>query len=92
MGNNDYIKRIKLLESRKMKTYKITLTSPVRNITFTVDAKTEFMACSIAKKRFKLFSQADCHVADVKRLKSRTEKILIVGSFGLFAAAFFLLF
>lgn len=73
-----------------MNTYKIALTSPTKNITFTVEAKTEFMACSIAKKRFKLFSQADCHVADVKRLKSRTEKILIVGSFGLFVTAFVL--
>ena len=69
-------------------TYKITLTSPVKNITFTVEAKTEFMACSIARERFKLFSQADCHIADVKRLKSRTEKILILGSFALFVSAF----
>ena len=69
-------------------TYKIALTSPVKNITFTVEAKTEFMACSIAKKRFKLFSQADCHIADVKRLKSRTEKIMILGSFALFVSAF----
>ena len=57
-------------------------------MTFTVDAKTEFMACRIAKKRFKLFSQANCHVAEVKRLKSRTEKIIILGSFALFAVAF----
>lgn len=71
-----------------MNTYKITLTSHEKNVTFTVDAKTEFMACSIAKKRFKLFSQANCHVADVKRLKSRTEKIMILGSFALFAVAF----
>ena len=68
--------------------YKIALTSIEKNITFTVEAKTEFMACSIAKKRFKYFSQADCHIADVKRLKSRTEKIMILGSFALFAAAF----
>lgn len=71
-----------------MSTYKIALTSTDKNKTFTVEAKTEFMACSIAKKRFKLFSQADCHIADVKRLKSRTEKILILGSFVLFASAF----
>ena len=69
-------------------TYKIALTSPVKNITFKVEAKTEFMACSIAKKRFKYFSQAECHIADVKRLKSRTEKIMILGSFALFVAVF----
>jgi|GEM_PF-5947682 len=71
-----------------MSTYKITLTSAENNVTFKVDAKTEFMACSVAKKRFKLFSQANCHVAEVKRLKSRTEKIMISSSFALFAAAF----
>ena len=69
-------------------TYKIALTSHAKNITFKVEAKTEFMACSIAKKRFKYFSQAECHIADVKRLKSRTEKIMILGSFALFATAF----
>lgn len=57
-------------------------------MTFTVEAKTEFMACRIAKNRFKLFSQVNCHVADVKRLKSRTEKIMVLGSFALFAVAF----
>ena len=73
-------------------TYKIALTSPVKNITFTVEAKTEFMACRIAKKRFKYFSQADCHIADVKRLKSLTEKIMILGSFALFVSAFVMTF
>ncbi len=71
-----------------MNTYKVALTSAEKNITFTVEAKTEFMACSIAKKRFKLFSQANCHVAEVKRLKSRTERIMVLGSFSLFAVAF----
>ncbi len=71
-----------------LNTYKITLTSTEKNMTFTVDAKTEFMACSTAKKRFKLFSQANCHVAEVKRLKSRTEKIMLLGSFVLFAVSF----
>ena len=71
-----------------MNTYKISLTSTEKNITFTVEAKAEFMACSIAKRRFKLFSQANCHAAEVKRLKSRTEKIVILGSFALFAVAF----
>tara|TARA_R110002124_G_C8974544_1_gene515775 strand:+ start:28335 stop:28577 length:243 start_codon:yes stop_codon:yes gene_type:complete len=71
-----------------MNAYKIALTSTEKNMTFTVEAKTEFMARSIAKKRFKLFSQANCHVAEVKRLKSRTEKIMILGSFALFAVAF----
>ncbi|QAY17996.1 hypothetical protein [Pseudoalteromonas phage C7] len=73
-----------------MNKYKIALTSPVKNITFTVEAKTEFLACCIAKNRFKYFSQAECHIADVKRLKTRTEKVLIAGSFALFAAAFVL--
>ncbi len=71
-----------------LNTYKITLTSTEKNITFTVEAKTEFMACRIAKMILKKFGDADCHVAEVKRLKSRTEKIMILGSFALFAAAF----
>ena len=71
-----------------MKKYKITLSSIDKRKTFTVEAKSEFNALQTAKERFKLFSRLDCHVLYFKRLKSRTEKILILGSFALFAAVF----
>ena len=71
-----------------MNTYKVALTSAENNVTITVDAETEFMACRIAKMMFKNFSNADCHVTEVKLLKSRTDKILIFGSFALFAVVF----
>ena len=71
-----------------MNTYKIELFSFDNHKTFTVEAKSEFNALQTAKERFKLFSRLDCHVLNVKRLKTRTEKILIVGSFALFVSAF----